>query len=151
MTTVNTLARQNTISVLRNDLDACPDVEDVLAYPEGSLNDVWLMPMHTSDADLFFRMWFVENFASSEVYQRALAINRAVDGFASDLAKMGYDKTGKPTYIHRRVQSALKCRLVSAQWPTLRTIVNEATTVPARKAQGNLERLCMEGGQWLVR
>ena len=146
---VNLRARRNTISVLKHDLGACEEVEAIIMVPPGSLNDVWVRPWNNLEGDLWGQMWFIEMFGEEGAMERANAINRAVDCYFNDLAKVEKIKTGKASHISRRVIAGLKCRLVAAQYPTLKSIVTQARGATAKVAKENLERLVLEGGQWL--
>lgn len=148
--TVVSQTRNNMNSVLVHDLDACPDIEDTAIY-EGSLQDAWLMPMNTSERDLFFRMWFLEAFAPYEVYLRAQALIREIDNIEKDLCKLHFEETGEARRISRRVQSMRKCRALVALWPTWKSVVDEAKGVLEVKAQQNMYRLCIVDDKWLAR
>jgi len=143
-------ARANMNDIFRNDLDACPEIEDTLVYP-GSLNDAWLMEYSAGARDIFFRMWMVQSFADPDVFKMALRVTDAVDQFAGDMAKLHYADTGDATYINPTVQRALKSRLLTALWPSWKLVVDEATGVCAEKAKRNLDRLVIGNGQWLER
>jgi len=141
-------ARLEMNAVFKHDFGVCEEVEDTVIYP-GSLDDAWVMPYHSGTRDLFFRMWMLQNFASREAYTVALRINQAVDTHYSDMAKMHYADTGDPLHINPRWTRALKARLLTAQWPTWKSVVDEAANINAIKAQRNLQRLVIDNGKWL--
>jgi hypothetical protein len=141
-------ARNEMQSVLLHDLDACPEVDDIVVYP-GSLNDAWVMPYHSGTRDVFFRMWFLQHFASRDQYAVSLRINQAVDSHYSAEAKMHYEDTGEATRVNPRFTRALKARLLTAQWPSWKSVVDAATQPNAMKAQRNLQRLVVDNGIWL--
>ena len=140
-------ARLEMNSVLKHDLDACPEIDDTLIYP-GSIDDAWLMPWHNSEHDMFFRLWFLEHFASRQVYRQALSMCDEVDRFWSDMAKLHYADTGDSSYMSPVAKRALKARMLTAMFPTWKSVVDEATGVHALKAQKNLNRLVIENGLW---
>lgn len=141
-------ARLEMNSVLKHDLNACPDVDDTIIYP-GSLDDAWLMPWNSNKKDLMFKMWMVESFESRETYRRAVRVCDEVDRFYSDLAKLHYADTGESSYMDTRAKRVLKMRLLSAMFPSWKTVVNGATGRKALKAKANLQRLVIENGLWL--
>ncbi len=143
-------ARLEMNSVLKHDLDACPEIDDTLIYP-GSIDDAWLMPWHNSEHDMFFRLWFLEHFASREVYRRAITMCEAVDQFWNDIASLVHADTGEASYIDQRAKRALKSKLLTAMFPSWKSVVDEATGVHALKAQANLQRLVIENGSWQER
>lgn len=147
---VATRARLNHNAILVNDLNACSDIDEILTYP-GNLQDTWVMPFNTKPQDLFYRLWFVEAFASPEVYRCAQRVCREVDNFWSDLARLHHKTTGEPMHVNQRAVVVQKHRMLTAMWPTWKTVVDEASSVKAWKARKNLDRLCIRGGEWLAR
>ena len=109
------------------------------------------MPWHHDEKSLYFRLWFLEHFAAKVVYERALAVCDAVDIHYSNLAKLHFAKHGEATFVDPRAKRALKGQLLTAMWPTWKSVVDEATGVPAQRAQSNLQRLVIENDKWLER
>ncbi len=148
--TVARQARREMISVLTHDLNACPDAVDTLMYP-GSLDDTWVMPWHSGSDDLRFKLWFVEHFADRETFRGSKLVLGAVDSFFSDLARLHWQTTGESIQIDRGAVRNLKSRLLTAMFPTWKSVVDEATGRSAERAQRNLQRLVIENGSWQTR
>lgn len=142
--------RNNMNRILTDDVDACIDIQETLAY-SGSVNDAWLMTYNTHDRDVFFRMWFIQAFAPRDLFQRAERMCREVDNFWRDMQRAHKQDTGEVLYVNPRITSNQKCRLLTAMWPSWKDVVYEAKNVNAIKAKINLDAHVIKDGRWLVK
>lgn len=134
--------RPTVISILRDDLGYCLDMEHVREY--SGLQAAW-----EEEAPPEFVWWWIEVFVGDPaIVKRMRAAYFEIGRFFYDLERLHRALTGKPIAVPRRLVRALQRRVLNAWFPVSFEVLKEAVGACPEKAAANLMKYT-ELKEWL--